>query len=296
MVEHFAPKYSHKCQIKSSLRVFFISAVASALSFLLPPIEMSCSPEVAIAEFPALGEGKIAASHIYIYVYKPTLWRFPTWFFPELMFACPEEYKHHWDFPCTGFKCLNPLWSLGISRCSVNLHPRRVCVPRQGEDCAGESCVASVGGVNFVIQFSINTLRFAFPEPADISVVSKCNPCLSRPCKNNGTCANDPVEFYQCTCPFGFKVWLQLSYRKSTEVLHTPSVSLIVVPREDSFRGNWARRLRHSGRLCVTFQLRQYKFCPVQSEGRFLFPVLWLYGVSWAACSVWSRVVGLDHL
>ncbi|XP_010137711.1 PREDICTED: slit homolog 3 protein-like, partial [Buceros rhinoceros silvestris] len=42
-------------------------------------------------------------------------------------------------------------------------------------------------------------------EPADISVVSKCNPCLSSPCKNNGTCANDPVEFYQCTCPFGFK-------------------------------------------------------------------------------------------
>uniref|UniRef100_A0A669PPJ3 Slit guidance ligand 3 n=1 Tax=Phasianus colchicus TaxID=9054 RepID=A0A669PPJ3_PHACC len=37
------------------------------------------------------------------------------------------------------------------------------------------------------------------------SVVSKCNPCLSNPCKNNGTCSNDPVEFYQCTCPFGFK-------------------------------------------------------------------------------------------
>ncbi|XP_009702684.1 PREDICTED: slit homolog 3 protein-like, partial [Cariama cristata] len=41
--------------------------------------------------------------------------------------------------------------------------------------------------------------------PVDISVVSKCNPCLSNPCKNNGTCNNDPVEFYQCTCPFGFK-------------------------------------------------------------------------------------------
>uniref|UniRef100_A0A663MZZ9 Slit guidance ligand 3 n=1 Tax=Athene cunicularia TaxID=194338 RepID=A0A663MZZ9_ATHCN len=39
----------------------------------------------------------------------------------------------------------------------------------------------------------------------NISVVSKCNPCLSNPCKNNGTCNNDPVEFYQCTCPFGFK-------------------------------------------------------------------------------------------
>lgn len=82
MVEHFAPKYSHKCQIKSFLHLFFISAVASALSFLLPPIEMSRSPGVAIAEFPAVGEGKIVqAMYIYVYVYEPTLWRFPTCFF-----------------------------------------------------------------------------------------------------------------------------------------------------------------------------------------------------------------------
>uniref|UniRef100_A0A8C0EX02 Slit guidance ligand 3 n=1 Tax=Bubo bubo TaxID=30461 RepID=A0A8C0EX02_BUBBB len=49
------------------------------------------------------------------------------------------------------------------------------------------------------------THHFQCKEPVDISVVSKCNPCLSNPCKNNGTCNNDPVEFYQCTCPFGFK-------------------------------------------------------------------------------------------
>uniref|UniRef100_A0A8C3RFD4 Slit guidance ligand 3 n=1 Tax=Cyanoderma ruficeps TaxID=181631 RepID=A0A8C3RFD4_9PASS len=49
------------------------------------------------------------------------------------------------------------------------------------------------------------THHFQCKEPVDLSVVSKCNPCLSSPCKNNGTCSSDPVELYQCTCPFGFK-------------------------------------------------------------------------------------------
>ncbi|XP_006115817.1 slit homolog 3 protein [Pelodiscus sinensis] len=49
------------------------------------------------------------------------------------------------------------------------------------------------------------THRFQCKGPVDVNIVSKCNPCLSSPCKNNGTCNNDPVEFYRCTCPFGFK-------------------------------------------------------------------------------------------
>uniref|UniRef100_A0A8C8RRE4 Slit guidance ligand 3 n=1 Tax=Pelusios castaneus TaxID=367368 RepID=A0A8C8RRE4_9SAUR len=49
------------------------------------------------------------------------------------------------------------------------------------------------------------THHFQCKGPVDISIMSKCNPCLSSPCKNNGTCNNDPVEFYRCTCPFGFK-------------------------------------------------------------------------------------------
>lgn len=42
--------------------------------------------------------------------------------------------------------------------------------------------------------------------PVDLSVQAKCEPCLSNPCKNDGTCSNDPVHYYRCTCPYGFKV------------------------------------------------------------------------------------------
>uniref|UniRef100_A0A8C3IXF8 Slit homolog 2 protein n=1 Tax=Chrysemys picta bellii TaxID=8478 RepID=A0A8C3IXF8_CHRPI len=41
--------------------------------------------------------------------------------------------------------------------------------------------------------------------PVDVNILAKCSPCLSNPCKNDGTCNNDPVDFYRCTCPYGFK-------------------------------------------------------------------------------------------
>uniref|UniRef100_A0A7N6BTP4 Slit homolog 2 (Drosophila) n=1 Tax=Anabas testudineus TaxID=64144 RepID=A0A7N6BTP4_ANATE len=41
--------------------------------------------------------------------------------------------------------------------------------------------------------------------PVDLSIQAKCEPCLSNPCKNDGTCSNDPVHYYRCTCPYGFK-------------------------------------------------------------------------------------------
>jgi len=48
--------------------------------------------------------------------------------------------------------------------------------------------------------------KFTCQGPVDVSILAKCNPCLSNPCKNDGTCNNDPVDFYRCTCPYGFKV------------------------------------------------------------------------------------------
>lgn len=52
----------------------------------------------------------------------------------------------------------------------------------------------------------LNTLCFCCPGPVDINIVAKCNACLSSPCKNNGTCSQDPVELYHCACPYGYKV------------------------------------------------------------------------------------------
>ncbi|KAG9479676.1 hypothetical protein GDO78_011612 [Eleutherodactylus coqui] len=47
--------------------------------------------------------------------------------------------------------------------------------------------------------------KFTCHGPVDVNILAKCNPCLSNPCKNDGTCKNDPVDFYRCTCPYGFK-------------------------------------------------------------------------------------------
>uniref|UniRef100_A0A8C2DG35 Slit homolog 1 protein n=1 Tax=Cyprinus carpio TaxID=7962 RepID=A0A8C2DG35_CYPCA len=44
-----------------------------------------------------------------------------------------------------------------------------------------------------------------FSCAVDVNILAKCNPCLSNPCKNDGTCSNHPVDFYRCTCPYGFK-------------------------------------------------------------------------------------------
>uniref|UniRef100_A0A8C4EK45 Slit homolog 3 (Drosophila) n=1 Tax=Dicentrarchus labrax TaxID=13489 RepID=A0A8C4EK45_DICLA len=47
--------------------------------------------------------------------------------------------------------------------------------------------------------------RFQCKGPVDISLMSKCAPCLATPCQNNGTCVSDATGSYHCTCPYGFK-------------------------------------------------------------------------------------------
>uniref|UniRef100_A0A8C6T266 Slit homolog 2 (Drosophila) n=1 Tax=Neogobius melanostomus TaxID=47308 RepID=A0A8C6T266_9GOBI len=47
--------------------------------------------------------------------------------------------------------------------------------------------------------------KFTCTGPVDINIQAKCDPCLSNPCKNDGSCTNDPVNYYRCNCPFGFK-------------------------------------------------------------------------------------------
>ncbi|XP_035769669.1 slit homolog 3 protein [Neolamprologus brichardi] len=47
--------------------------------------------------------------------------------------------------------------------------------------------------------------RFQCKGPVDINLMSKCAPCLSAPCQNNGTCVSNAAGSYHCTCPHGFK-------------------------------------------------------------------------------------------
>ncbi|XP_054453144.1 slit homolog 3 protein [Anoplopoma fimbria] len=47
--------------------------------------------------------------------------------------------------------------------------------------------------------------RFLCKGPVDISLMSKCAPCLAAPCQNNGTCVSDMTGSYHCSCPYGFK-------------------------------------------------------------------------------------------
>uniref|UniRef100_A0A669E1W4 Slit homolog 3 (Drosophila) n=1 Tax=Oreochromis niloticus TaxID=8128 RepID=A0A669E1W4_ORENI len=47
--------------------------------------------------------------------------------------------------------------------------------------------------------------RFQCKGPVDINLMSKCAPCLSAPCQNNGTCVSSAAGSYHCTCPYGFK-------------------------------------------------------------------------------------------
>ena len=49
------------------------------------------------------------------------------------------------------------------------------------------------------------TLPFALGTPT-LTVQAKCDPCLSSPCQNQGTCRNDPLVGYRCACPSGYKV------------------------------------------------------------------------------------------
>ncbi|XDB61699.1 hypothetical protein AB1E18_015057 [Capra hircus] len=49
------------------------------------------------------------------------------------------------------------------------------------------------------------THRFQCKGPVDINIVAKCDPCLSSPCKNNGSCSQDPVERHRCACPHGYQ-------------------------------------------------------------------------------------------
>uniref|UniRef100_A0A670HVK4 Slit homolog 1 protein n=1 Tax=Podarcis muralis TaxID=64176 RepID=A0A670HVK4_PODMU len=47
--------------------------------------------------------------------------------------------------------------------------------------------------------------KFECLGPPPLIIQAKCNPCLSSPCQNRGTCQQDPLDAYRCICPSGYK-------------------------------------------------------------------------------------------
>lgn len=105
------------------------------------------------------------------------------------------------------------------------------------------------------------TLWFCCPGPVDINIVAKCNACLSGPCKNNGTCSQDPVERYRCACPYGYKVRREtppppLRARSALRPADPPAPqgslgnSMAQVTPEAAFASNTSTLLLGAAQLC----------------------------------------------
>ncbi|XP_048061947.1 slit homolog 1a [Megalobrama amblycephala] len=47
--------------------------------------------------------------------------------------------------------------------------------------------------------------RFECQGEVDTAILAKCNPCMSGPCLNHGSCEADQTDGYRCSCSEGFK-------------------------------------------------------------------------------------------
>ncbi|KAJ8335077.1 hypothetical protein SKAU_G00407160 [Synaphobranchus kaupii] len=92
----------------------------------------------------------------------------------------------------------NPLY------CDCHMHWLSEWV-KSGYKEPGIARCAGPGEMTDKLLLTTPSKKFTCQGPVDVNILSKCNPCLSNPCKNDGTCNNDPVDFYRCTCPYGFK-------------------------------------------------------------------------------------------
>lgn len=98
--------------------------------------------------------------------------------------------------------------------------PWRGSAPSNTRGCASTS-VPTKGHIPITLSTDW-CLHASHPTgPPALSVQAKCNPCLSSPCQNQGTCHNDPLGSYRCTCPSGYKVtWSQGSPMHGDMSLH----------------------------------------------------------------------------
>uniref|UniRef100_A0A8C1V8I2 Slit homolog 1 protein n=1 Tax=Cyprinus carpio TaxID=7962 RepID=A0A8C1V8I2_CYPCA len=47
--------------------------------------------------------------------------------------------------------------------------------------------------------------KFECQGEVDAAILAKCNPCMSKPCLNHGSCETDQMDGYRCRCSEGFK-------------------------------------------------------------------------------------------
>lgn len=93
-------------------------------------------------------------------------------------------------------------WMLWLERASCRLDR-----DEEGLWLTEEGARAEEGGVAVSLLGARPPTPCALPSgPVDINIVAKCDPCLSSPCKNNGSCSQDPVERHRCACPHGYQV------------------------------------------------------------------------------------------
>uniref|UniRef100_A0A8C5MI53 Slit homolog 1 protein n=1 Tax=Leptobrachium leishanense TaxID=445787 RepID=A0A8C5MI53_9ANUR len=76
--------------------------------------------------------------------------------------------------------------------------------------------------------------KFECSGPPSLNIQAKCHPCLSNPCRNEGSCQNDPVEYYKCACLPGFKVrtWVLLFIPTSSSY---PAVTTLLISHSTVF-------------------------------------------------------------
>ena len=64
--------------------------------------------------------------------------------------------------------------------------------------CAGPSRVVDQ------LILTANPSQFVCSEPLPKEILSKCNPCVNSPCKNNATCVQGAKRSYDCKCTVGY--------------------------------------------------------------------------------------------
>lgn len=76
------------------------------------------------------------------------------------------------------------------------------------------SCILVIQYVCFLRDFYCVSVRVTSSKgrvsvstgEVDTAILAKCNPCMSNPCLNHGSCEADQTDGYRCQCSEGFKV------------------------------------------------------------------------------------------